>query len=303
MKRTLLITLPLLLFILPSYSQFKIYSGGEIKFWNTNPGPWDNTFVTYANNDYSKCYVVRRATSDNFYVSGNGRTWSTGYHTLSDFRFKEDIEDVAGIRDLYDLQAKSYILNTGPTATTSVAEKDGSENTISDTESAKRREFGFIAQDVQVLYPEMVFEDENGFLSINYTEFIPLIIEALKQQRQEIDQLRSQVITDQETTKKSASYMPTASQKDHSFEPTLSQNIPNPFNENTIIRFHIPVLESHAMINVYDLQGNQIKSYDVNNTGTGEIMIPALDLHPGLFIYNLIVDGKEVASRRMVLTN
>ena len=57
------------------------------------------------------------------------------------------------------------------------------------------------------------------------------------------------------------------------------------------------------MINVYDLSGSQIRSYQVNQTGAGDIMIPASELDPGLFIYNLIVDGIEVASKRMVLTD
>jgi hypothetical protein len=56
------------------------------------------------------------------------------------------------------------------------------------------------------------------------------------------------------------------------------------------------------MINVYDLQGSQIRSYQIYQSGEGEITIPASELKPGIFIYNLIVDGAEVSSKRMIIT-
>ncbi len=57
------------------------------------------------------------------------------------------------------------------------------------------------------------------------------------------------------------------------------------------------------MLNVYDLQGSQVKSFKINQTGDGEVIIPGSELDPGLFMYNLIVDGFEVGSKRMILTD
>jgi hypothetical protein len=57
------------------------------------------------------------------------------------------------------------------------------------------------------------------------------------------------------------------------------------------------------MINIYDLQGRQIRSFQIHDPGDGEIIIPASDLNPGIFIYNLIVDGREIDNKRMVLTD
>lgn len=43
-----------------------------------------------------------------------------------------------------------------------------------------RRVIGLIAQQVQQVIPEVVHEDSLGFLSVSYTELVPIIIEAFK---------------------------------------------------------------------------------------------------------------------------
>ncbi len=43
--------------------------------------------------------------------------------------------------------------------------------------------FGFIAQEVQKVLPEIVIKDEKGMLGINYTEVIPILVEGFKAQQ------------------------------------------------------------------------------------------------------------------------
>ena len=38
----------------------------------------------------------------------------------------------------------------------------------------QKKHFGLIAQDLQKIYPDLVYENDNGYLSVNYTEMIPL---------------------------------------------------------------------------------------------------------------------------------
>lgn len=54
-----------------------------------------------------------------------------------------------------------------------------------------RIQTGLIAQEVQVLFPELVSEDENGFLSVNYIGLIPHLIEVVKELQKENNSLRT----------------------------------------------------------------------------------------------------------------
>jgi hypothetical protein len=47
--------------------------------------------------------------------------------------------------------------------------------------------FGFIAQEVEGQFPELVGRDAQGFRSVQYSAFVPLIIEGMKEQRSELE--------------------------------------------------------------------------------------------------------------------
>lgn len=213
-----------------------------------------------------------------------------------DINMKENIRDVTDPLDRiksvrgvqYDLKEENY---TG-----------ANENLKQDLLKNKKDMYGFIAQELKEVFPELVtYDEEVNQYGVNMIGFIPILLEAIKDQQSEIDNLKEQI----SPAIKSASLLSTQSVDDPmnpATLPTLSQNVPNPFDEITKITYSIPEINSYAMINVYDLNGSQVKSYNIPNTGLGEIEIPASELQPGLFIYNLVVDGYEVTSRRMVLT-
>ncbi|NIJ53763.1 tail fiber domain-containing protein [Dyadobacter arcticus] len=52
---------------------------------------------------------------------------------------------------------------------------------------------GFIAQEVETIFPELVKTDEKGFKSVNYIGFIPHLIESVKDLKKENDELRKSV--------------------------------------------------------------------------------------------------------------
>jgi hypothetical protein len=57
----------------------------------------------------------------------------------------------------------------------------------------QKKHLGFIAQDVQKIYPELVTGGQNDVKSINYVEFIPLLVLKIQNQQKEIDELREQI--------------------------------------------------------------------------------------------------------------
>ena len=54
-----------------------------------------------------------------------------------------------------------------------------------------KKHYGFIAQEVQQIFPELVDEDKNGILSIDYISLIPIIVSDLKQQERKYEELQA----------------------------------------------------------------------------------------------------------------
>jgi hypothetical protein len=57
--------------------------------------------------------------------------------------------------------------------------------------------YGFIAQDFNIEYPELVFikpdKELNNIKAINYLEIIPLLVSKIQHMQNEIDELKSKV--------------------------------------------------------------------------------------------------------------
>ena len=50
------------------------------------------------------------------------------------------------------------------------------------------RNIGFIAQEMQKVYPEIVTEKADGYLTVDYSKFTAVLLEAIKEQQVLIDQ-------------------------------------------------------------------------------------------------------------------
>ena len=53
-----------------------------------------------------------------------------------------------------------------------------------------QKQIGVIAQEIEAVYPELVHTDETGYKSVNYDQFGPILIEAIKEQQQLIENLQ-----------------------------------------------------------------------------------------------------------------
>jgi len=82
----------------------------------------------------------------------------------------------------------------------------------------------------------------------------------------------------------------------------LEQNTPNPFNNNTVVRYHIPTNVNNAQIIITDMGSHIAKNISLSNKGSGQVTITAGTLASGNYIYSLIIDGKKVDSKQMILT-
>ena len=55
-----------------------------------------------------------------------------------------------------------------------------------------KQKIGVLAQDIQNVFPELVSEDDNEMLAVNYQGLVPVLINALKEQQSEIEILKEQ---------------------------------------------------------------------------------------------------------------
>ncbi|MEI6946727.1 hypothetical protein V9K67_05950 [Paraflavisolibacter sp. H34] len=84
--------------------------------------------------------------------------------------------------------------------------------------------------------------------------------------------------------------------------PILEQNIPNPFGRNTVIRYYLPAGVTSAAIVITDASGVALKTVALGQRGNGVLNLAAGSFSAGTYFYSLLVNGKVVASRKMVLT-
>jgi len=83
--------------------------------------------------------------------------------------------------------------------------------------------------------------------------------------------------------------------------PKLEQNIPNPFSKTTTINYYLPVNKGNAYINFYSAAGAVLKSVKLVANGKGTITLKANELPSGTYQYALVVDGKNIDSKQMIL--
>jgi Chaperone of endosialidase len=54
-------------------------------------------------------------------------------------------------------------------------------------------QIGFIAQNVEKEYPELVGKDKDGYKTVAYDKMTPVLLEAIKEQQSQIDALKSEI--------------------------------------------------------------------------------------------------------------
>ena len=99
--------------------------------------------------------------------------------TSSDERLKDEIKTID--KDVYN-----NILNLSP------------KNYYFKDDVNKKKHYGFIAQDVEKIYPELIVNeiDNNGdeMKSINYIELIPFLVAKIQDLQKEVDLLKANIV-------------------------------------------------------------------------------------------------------------
>ncbi len=83
--------------------------------------------------------------------------------------------------------------------------------------------------------------------------------------------------------------------------PILYQNIPNPFNGTSTIKYYLPEGINNASIVFSDVTGKVFSTVSLKETGDGELNVNSDGLARGTYFYTLYVGSRKFETKKMVI--
>ena len=244
------------------------------------------------------------------YIDGSLTVTETFTH--SDIRLKENIEPLVDysrgestVEDIMKINVLKYnFIDNGESEgiadiseLTGINEEEAANENTSAGVKDKKLHFGVSAQELQEIYPNLVEEGQDGYLSVNYTELVPVLIQCIQELKQEINDLRTTGTILPRKTNGGVSHIgDTESNRSY-----LYQNNPNPTNGQTEIRYSLSPQTKNAYILICDLQGKQLKQIPVS-PDSQSIRISSLEFVPGVYLYSLVDNNQVIDTKRMVIS-
>jgi hypothetical protein len=191
---------------------------------------------------------------------------------------------------------------------------------------------GFIAQEVEEAADKLGIpfsgvdkpKSKDGLYGLRYDNFVPQLVKSVQElskmnnekeakiealqsqnnaqqsqleaQQKQLDELKALVFAKGQT----ASSAPSSSSVVLT-DAALAQNAPNPFDRTTVIPYTLPQKFTVAQIVIMDQNGRVLKQVNVSGTGKGTLNVDGDALAAGAYNYSLVIDGKVIGSKRMVL--
>jgi len=238
------------------------------------------------------------SSSEQFYRIHSYQVYQNQALVTSDLRKKENIRSIDGPLSKI-LKTNGYRYDYKNENTDSIKSLKRKEEII----KSNKNHIGFIAQELQSVIPEaVVYNESDDLYYVDYNAVIAVLVEAIKEQQARIIDLEERIgAIENKKSEKSASLI-LGEQTVTSRLPNLAQNVPNPFSASTRIDIYLPQSISKASLYVYNMQGAQIKSFPIEERGNTSVTIEGYTLEAGMYLYTLIADGKEVDTKKMILT-
>ena len=151
---------------------------------------------------------------------------------------------------------------------------------------------------VKQSFPALIIEDAQGNEYVNYTQLVPILVQAIKELKTELDDLK-ETVASSGTRKVNAATNIATNTLDEGWG-SISQNTPNPFTGQSTVRISVPDDASDAYVDILTLNGASVKRIPVSN-GLSEVSLSSFDFAPGTYLYTLVVNGKVSETRRMIV--
>ncbi len=274
------------------------------------------------------------ATASNEVMLGNTAVTAVkaagSFVIFSDGRYKKDVkENVPGLDFINQLRPVTYhydvhAMNDKMGVTESRKQQTGNGKNDQPTEDSKINEeeqamkqkekklyTGFVAQEVEAVAKKLNYdfsgvyrpENDHDLYGLSYSDFVVPLVKGMqelsadnKAKKEKIDSLESRIERLEMLIKNLTS--PSAALS----EATLDQNAPNPVKGRTAIGYNLPQHVNHAQIQITDAAGKLLKSVNLGGAGRGVLNLDVLNLSAGTYHYSLVVDGRRVDSKKMIVT-
>lgn len=154
----------------------QVYPSGCVHFNTQSADDWHWVTVASPNSVKGKCWIVTYPGDKydhRFYVTADGRSYRRGSWKAADASLQSSSEAIRNAGAVLDSITGVWYLPVED-----------------ETKHSEGRKAGVTAQEVEKVLPEAVTADENGLMYVDYETLTVFLIEAVKEQRQEIELLR-----------------------------------------------------------------------------------------------------------------
>lgn len=252
---------------------------------------WYQSMITETNRANSANYLVKLSGTTKFYVAGQGWIYSDGNYLGSDKNIKDEIKGIdSAMSKVNKINGVTYKLKV--------------EKQNPSVYGNAKEYMGVIAQDVEAVAPQVVKTMNDGTKAVCYEMLVGLLIEALKEQNAKVTQLENDVNNCcAKSNGNNRLIAPENGSADESNNSSyVKQNNPNPFNKETVIEYFVAERNANSSVLVFDMNGKLLKTLKITSSGKGSLIINANDFAPGMYYYSLVVNNKEIGTKKMILT-
>ncbi len=297
----------------------------------------NNTYIGYSTGANANNYTGSTAIGESSVITateqmrfGNVSITSIGgyanWTNISDGRVKKNIkQNVPGLIFINKLQPITYNLDLDAAdkiiQKPQIKDKDGEpvQSPTDDVAARKAKEqivyTGFIAQDVEKAAKSLNYDfsgvdaakNDKDLYGLRYSDFVVPLVKGEQELSKENDSLKSIVSSLRNQIDELKAMIVSNKSAGNSelltvaASASLQQNIPNPFTNTTVIGYTLPQKFTSAQILISDKNGIALKAITISGSGKGTVNVDASTLSSGAYQYSLIVDGRLIDTKQMVL--
>lgn len=126
------------------------------------------------------------------YKNVNGKMVETPADSSKPVYINNDLYVTGSIFNTSDARLKENVVNISEVTSNDILMLNPVEYNFK-LDITKSKHYGFIAQDVENMYPHLVKPNILGYKSVNYIELIPLLLSRMKCMQNEIDNLKTRL--------------------------------------------------------------------------------------------------------------